>query len=951
MAPEAQQPEDPAQASGAALAALPAFDPDELLRRAGVDPDEDARATAPSDAPASRQLRLIVLSEEPRIVVAPGAVSAAECEHLLGIAAGCWAPSSTSTASVPLRRAQTVVVERVERRLAAAAGTTEDALGPLELARWSPGCTSMGEAEPRPLAAFASDASRAAGNENGSKRRKAAALMVFLGVAPHAGGALAFPRQRFQVLPRRGAALVWFPDPASEHLGCQWTSAPSGRELLILRCRTCDGTSSPGPPPVLVEGVASASDVPIADVQGFAAKEGAEGSPELTAYLLRKEPKLSVMPRLLDGETAAQLVASAEAAARPSLNAGGTDATVLAERRISAFLGAPLAHLSELRPLHAPREDTGERGRGCGARAAYVCLCKEEDVFFPALAVRIRLRCGDAVSWANTTPPSGAGAPNGDDVAQPVEDLRTCREHLMPEGAKADGISGMEAFVLAAPVRELWEQHRPPPPPALPALQGGAVVSFGGAAFHLLSPIGTGSFGVAWAAERAGDAGSAGTTRPPSEEGGDTEPSSEQGTTGGSAKGDIVVKETWCRSEFALGNAQQEAMLLQALRSSSTHPNEDNDDADPLCRIPAFVATEAFAVAEQGLWCVRLAMSRLPGVPLDTFIARTRRGMLEDKEAAAAPADRFFSGCRFARRLILQLAPTLERIATIAYHRDLNCHNVLVSGDMENPSFTLVDFGLAASLAGWHGPPGPRSWHHMEIGGDSRYWPMSGWFLFLAGLQELFKYPQLCEEYATRLDFHALGICALQALADFAAPPEAAPEAEAEAKAEAKVEAAKDGPLADEATALLQQWSTFWAAAHRAWEILYAGFRVGGEGLEQARVACIQEGDGAGVHNVMGRHLQGLRAAISAAHGACQRGAGDKASDGSGKAAALGLNLQEARPLFNALLDLVSAAGDVGGPREEGAPIAAPAWHVVRLLADGGERPPVVTQVPAGTTD
>lgn len=405
-------------------------------------------------------------------------------------------------------------------------------------------------------------------------------------------------------------------------------------------------------------------------------------------------------------------------------------------------------------------------------------------------------------------------------------------------------------------------------------LNVGSVVQVGGCSCKVTAALGTGSFGTVWAAERL-----------------DGE------------KGEVAIKEILCRTPQERASAAFEGRLLEMLHTGNgpgTSPTHEvgmsggscGSSCDARDRIPDFVGTDTEPLGTD-MWRVRLAMSRVPGVPLDRFL---------DANAASetsSPAQQqrcFIQACHFARELVLQLSPTFEHVATFAYHRDVNSHNILVDGDADRPVFGLVDFGLAVELSKWQGPMGSCSWHLVDIGGDCRYWPMSAWLQFECGWQELSKYPPLATEYQAQLDFHALGVTALQVLAAMS------PRADS------------DG-LPQELRALQKAWDQYWEDATRFWQRLLDVFRRGGD-QNALKVACIAEG----VHNTVGANLAALRMALREAYNAC--------GDGDGL-------LCHARSLFAALLELVSAGGTVGFEEI----VRPPSWQAVRALAATSDQP------------
>jgi len=422
------------------------------------------------------------------------------------------------------------------------------------------------------------------------------------------------------------------------------------------------------------------------------------------------------------------------------------------------------------------------------------------------------------------------------------------------------------------------------PEPSLP-LAAGAVVSIGGCTCQVTAPIGMGSFGAVWSARR--------------QDGG----------------GEVAIKEILCRSEQEIAHAGLESALLRKLSdlaaTMATKPQDSTADHvanggtgasrdDAFDRIPAMVASENELIGPE-LWRVRLAMTKVPGEPLDWFIDRWQQG-LRQAVGAVQRRDQFVEACHFVKELISQLSPTFESISNFVYHRDVNSHNILVDGDARTPRFGLVDFGLAVDLSTWRGPLGPSSWQLVDIGGDCRYWPMAAWLQFECGYQELVKYAPLSTEYQTMLDLHALGITALQVLAAMAPFPSTAGQ----------------GPsgtlvkeiLPDAVWVLLSAWTVYWKNVTRFWERLLEAFRSGGD-QNALKASCIEED----VHNIVGKDLAVLRAALREADVACSRETG----------------LHGAKPLFAALLELVSAGGTVGSTAEAAKPSS---WRNVRALID-----------------
>jgi len=204
--------------------------------------------------------------------------------------------------------------------------------------------------------------------------------------------------------------------------------------------------------------------------------------------------------------------------------------------------------------------------------------------------------------------------------------------------------------------------------------------------------------------------------------------------------------------------------------------------ASCLSRVPSLVASDTLELKPQQLWRVRLAMTHINGEPLDSYMERCRVSRLR-KYASKRPTlpqlrQDVAQAAYVTRELLVQLAPAFEHISSVALHRDVNAHNILIDNENDGPpSFGLVDFGLAVDETCWRmeesesssparpsrvGQDGVCTWHHLDVGGDCRYWPISAWLQFLYGCTELALHATLCHEYLNRLDLHSLGVTALQ---------------------------------------------------------------------------------------------------------------------------------------------------------------------------------------------
>lgn len=358
-------------------------------------------------------------------------------------------------------------------------------------------------------------------------------------------------------------------------------------------------------------------------------------------------------------------------------------------------------------------------------------------------------------------------------------------------------------------------------------LRQGALIAIGGVLCQVTKPLGMGSFGVVWAGI-------------------------------GEGRGDVAIKEIMCRSEVELARAEYEAELLQSLTDQGA------------CRLPLFVASQT-ACFDDGLFSLRVVMSRLHGDPLDKFL----QDQALSPRASHVPVERqVCDAFRFARCLVVQLAPTVASIAKIAYHRDVNAHNILVAASIPGeaePQFGLVDFGLAVDAVRWMDASptntgGASEWEFQDVGGDCRYWPTSAWRQFEVGCHELAGSSDLCLEYQTHLDLQGLGITAAQVLAEMLPRITMGPAASAVAS-DGLWKVQVDSGVWEGLQAYLTAWDDYWQYATHYWSCLLQTFRTGGDwnALKNAFIEI-------GVHALISDSLYRLRLAISQLEEACRQG-------------------------------------------------------------------------------
>jgi len=421
-------------------------------------------------------------------------------------------------------------------------------------------------------------------------------------------------------------------------------------------------------------------------------------------------------------------------------------------------------------------------------------------------------------------------------------------------------------------------------------LAAGVIFSIGSSRFQITSPLGMGSFGVVWAASCDG-------------------------------VGEVAVKEIICQSQVDLSRAIYEAELLQTLSSAEAMKKvgppatpgfaSSAEAAGPHCcatglRIPAYVASETTKLSPD-VRRMRLAMARIAGEPLDRFLRNWQRETVDatQNRRSQPPLEQVAEACRYAKALVTQLAPTMERISKLAYHRDVNAHNILVTQD-DGPQFGLVDFGLAVNASRWQGGPAPKSasnaqgwlpgcaeWQHLDVGGDCRYWPTSAWLQFQVGCYELAEAKSLCLEYQTHLDLQGLGITALQVLAEMMPVP---PFDQTENLDVDDIANINSEGVPIEFWKLLVAWEQYWAASTHFWTALLDTFRNNGDWnvLKNEFIAM-------NVHDIISRKLRAVRNAIIEAREACRR-------------APASCGLLDAPGLFSALLVMISSGEERDGP-------------------------------------
>jgi len=403
-------------------------------------------------------------------------------------------------------------------------------------------------------------------------------------------------------------------------------------------------------------------------------------------------------------------------------------------------------------------------------------------------------------------------------------------------------------------------------------LRQGAAVQIDGVRFAITGSLGSGSFGCVWAADSE-------------------------------SCGPAAVKEIVCRTPGALMAAITESRHLHTLARQGVG------------RIPALLAKEVERTG-QDRWRVRIAMTRLPGKPLSKLFGGPRPPQATD---LAQLYSQFSKACELSREMLSQLAPVLEGISTVMFHRDANPQNILLGEDRYGkPRFNLVDFGLAVSAERWLSDLAAIGAGEATIRQDRQncnavghgcYWPPSAWFVFAQGVQALCTNRDLRMEYQYRLDFHSLGLAALQLLIQKLPVVPDVKETGNPCCKQLQPMFESAGFLVLQLRTLQNAWQRYWEEVSPLWRRLLQACNSN-DNLEALRVAFQQ----LGVYKMVRRNLRTLRDAIRSVAEACER-------------APRNLGLKSVPSVMRTLLLLISS-GET--------PLPAPCWsQVQKVLAEG----------------
>jgi hypothetical protein len=155
-------------------------------------------------------------------------------------------------------------------------------------------------------------------------------------------------------------------------------------------------------------------------------------------------------------------------------------------------------------------------------------------------------------------------------------------------------------------------------------------------------------------------------------------------------------------------------------------------------------------------------------------------------------------------------------------------------------TFALVDFGLSVPIESWQ----QGGWRQQGAAGDCRYWPASAWAFFVEGASALSTSEELRKEYELALDFHSIGLSALQLFASTALAPRAG--------------GVQQGASALELVAfeLRGAWDSYWDFVMQRWREVVTG-------LNEGRISSVKnEMSRRNVCDAVAKHLKELHRCI-----------------------------------------------------------------------------------------
>jgi serine/threonine protein kinase len=223
------------------------------------------------------------------------------------------------------------------------------------------------------------------------------------------------------------------------------------------------------------------------------------------------------------------------------------------------------------------------------------------------------------------------------------------------------------------------------------------------------------------------------------------------------------VKDVQAKTSKAFAAACFEAELLKQLTARLTNT--------PLNRAPRYKGHSVVKSLDGGN--VRLAMSFLPGMALDQWLYGISEHEIKHVDVTQLVEGKLLGGrqssltlnsaCKFTQDILLQIAPVFATLQSLAYHRDVSSHNVMIDVDAANAEFSvaLIDFGLAVRADTWN-----SEYTTSDLAGDPRYWPPGALMASTHGFKyvEHHKEQGFLNQYLTRIDHYATGILCLEVL-------------------------------------------------------------------------------------------------------------------------------------------------------------------------------------------
>mmetsp|Transcript_48042 Transcript_48042/g.112236 ORF Transcript_48042/g.112236 Transcript_48042/m.112236 type:complete len:465 (-) Transcript_48042:52-1446(-) len=419
------------------------------------------------------RLRIITVCKDPEISIIPNFLSPAEARHLMDLAESHWIPSliagqaseddaskemlsnqrsrTRTSRSCMLRPVQTSIVEQIEHRCSAVAGLPVEHLERLTLVRYAPG-------------EYFSE------HHDGKFRPKT--IFVYLNEIPDEdeGGGTVFSRLGICFRPRLGCAVMWRNATPCGQEDSRMLHEGQPPTLAVKYGVNCFFNDLPLRLLNYPEHGYHAEDVGLLDLATLAPAKpkrgrrrgrtkGEDNGGDPTLFVLKTSPKVAAVLGFLSAEEVDHILGHVETCSNGSSGSSSTDAYDQGSRtlrifdhaetpvikdveaRISAVSGHDIGYLAKLRTVQVGTA-LGLCNRGCGPKSGTICLSEHDEVFFPAIGLKVLLRRGDFVQWSNVDW-------QGD---KPIEDMQTLRVHRPVEGEKP--AIGLDIFFHDTPVRE-----------------------------------------------------------------------------------------------------------------------------------------------------------------------------------------------------------------------------------------------------------------------------------------------------------------------------------------------------------------------------------------------------------------------------------------------------------------------------------------------------------------